>query len=152
MVPSVDSSPCCSADEFQATLSWLSPPLGLSAKVGCQGCQETSDSAIWPIRRPIAFNLKQPQELNLFFCDPSWPGENIERRTEGASQVPTIAGRRGKRPFETRNSRGETVCPGPKAQSSEFRDQRWRLTMTDDPVSPVLRSRGMMGKLKHWHH
>lgn len=70
MVPSVDSSPCCSADEFQATLSWLSPPLGLSGKVGRQGCQETSDSAIWPIRRQNVLNLKQPQELNLFFLRP----------------------------------------------------------------------------------
>lgn len=36
-----------------------------------------------------------------------------------------------------------------RVQSSEMEAQR--LTMRD-PVSPVLRSRGMMGKLKHWHH
>lgn len=35
-----------------------------------------------------------------------------------------MAGSRGKRPFEMRNRRGETTCPGPKfrVQNSEFRD------------------------------
>lgn len=130
MVPSVDSSPCCSADEFQATLSWLSPPLGLSAKVGRQGCQETSDSAIWPIRRPIAFNLKQPQELNLFFCDPSWPGENIERRTEGAftGSDNSWEARETSLRDEERARRNSMS----RSQSSEFRVQRSEMEVDDD--------------------
>lgn len=145
MVPSVDSSPCCSADEFQATLSWLSPPLGLSGKVGRQGCQETSDSAIWPIRRQNVLNLKQPQELNLFFLRPLLAVECSVKMSSSFG-----GGRRGGftasddswEPWEMslRDEKrgGETapVCPGPK-----FRVQRWRLTMR----GPCLPSAPLQG-------